>query len=78
MAVSYTHLDVYKRQAHDGVASRIPSGRDDRYGFMFFGGSIQGTAQLKEEPEIIQKAGNYAGKMCMKVGIEIFRKEWKI
>lgn len=33
---------------------------------------------LKEEPEIIQKAGNYAGKMCMKVGIEIFRKEWKI
>lgn len=33
---------------------------------------------LKEEPEIIQKAGNYAGKMCMKAGIEIFRKEWKI
>ena len=33
---------------------------------------------LKEEPEIIQKAGNYARKMCMKVGIEIFRKEWEI
>lgn len=33
---------------------------------------------LKEEPEIIQKAGNYAGKMCMKVGIEIFRKKWEL
>lgn len=33
---------------------------------------------LKEEPEIIQKAGNYAGKMCMKVGIEIFRKNWEL
>ncbi len=33
--------DCFQHGAYDGIASRIPSGRDDRYGFMFFGGSIQ-------------------------------------
>ena len=38
--------NCFQHGAYDGIASRIPSGRDDRYGFMFFGGSIQGTAQV--------------------------------